>query len=61
MPSNFNELQRLGEISDDESTPPFTPATPEPFGIEEESCEIKIHRSCSQAFENSVQISEEGY
>ena len=32
--SSFDELRRLGGISDDECTPPSTPARPEPVGIE---------------------------
>jgi len=32
--SSFDELRRLGGVSDDESTPPSTPAPAEPVGIE---------------------------
>ena len=52
--SSFNELQRLGEISDDECTPPSTTEPPDPFGFEEEPSEIKIHS------EPSVEIPKEG-
>ena len=56
--SSFNQLQRLGAISDDECIPTSTPEHPEPVGSERESSEIKIHSLCSQASGNSEQCVE---
>ena len=54
--STFNQLQRLGEISDDECTPTSITERPEPVDSEEESSEIKIDSQASGKSEQSVEI-----
>ena len=44
--SSFNELQRLGEISDDKCSPPSTPAPSEFVGIEDEA-QTRVEQSRS--------------
>ena len=54
--SSFHELQRLGEISEDECSPPSTPAPPQFVGTEEEETETSDKQSGSTVPKNLMRV-----